>query len=85
VIDVHEVAGTFLLYHIPPLVGIDGSLCDKVNILFIEAEHIAGKGKNRESVDLFMGEKTPYRPETGDYQTENGQEKGLSQYHSLAT
>src|SRR5690606_34128105 len=50
-VQIDEVLFRFALYSISSLVGIDGFLCNEVNMRFIKRDHLRRKRENRLSID----------------------------------
>ena len=59
VVDVDVVAGGLTLYGVAAAVGIYGVLCEVVNVLFVEVEHLWGEGEDGHAVDALVCPKAP--------------------------
>lgn len=64
-IGVKVMPGTLLRNGVPALIRIYGGPRDISNILFVKTDDRRGKGKNGESVDPLVSEKTPIWAECG--------------------
>jgi hypothetical protein len=46
-------------------VGVDGSVCDIIDVCFIKSDHLRRQGKYREAVDALVPEKTQFEKGLG--------------------